>query len=155
MLYLEHLVKILSKQSIGGTIPILELVVDLSIIFLALIASIFLLVGIIFITRLGKTLSPLVQRCLGIAENLESVSKMIREDVEQAHSSFTGLMNGLKDASSQIEKRIGEFTSLVDLVHREIESALHGLTGVLTFFSRTRRNKKTPSLNSSDSSEED
>tara|TARA_B100000686_G_scaffold352385_1_gene454193 strand:+ start:4476 stop:4718 length:243 start_codon:yes stop_codon:yes gene_type:complete len=80
---------------------------------------------------------------------------MIREDVEQAHSSFTGLMNGLKDASSQIEKRIGEFTSLVDLVHREIESALHGLTGVLTFFSRTRRNEKTPSLKSSDSSEED
>ncbi len=140
----------------------MELVVDLSIIFLAAIASIFLIAGIIFITRLGnilhdlsENLSPLLHKCLGIADNLEQVSNMIREDVEQAHSSFASLITGLKEASFQIEKRIGEFTSLVDLLHREIESAFLGLTGVLKFFSRTGRKKENSSSDSNNPSEED
>lgn len=134
--------------------------VDLSIIFLATIASIFLLAVIVFILRVTKTLNtfsqnvdPLIQKGLRIADNLESISGIIRDDVEEAHASFSGLLDGLKTASSQIEKRIGEFTSLVDLVHREIESALLGLTGVLKFFGRKSQDKQNHSLDSSASSD--
>jgi hypothetical protein len=135
-------------------------VVDLSIIFLATTASIFLLAAIVFILRITKTVNtfsqnvdPLIQKGLRIADNLESISGIIRDDVEEAHTSFSGLLDGLKTASSKIEERIGEFTSLVDLVHREIESAVLGLTGVLKFFGRKSQDKQNRSLDSSASSD--
>jgi hypothetical protein len=150
----------LQATQLGGKIPNIDLVVNLSIIFLATVASTFLVAGIVFILHLTKTLNtfsqsvdPLIQKGLKIADNLESISGIIRDDVEEVHASFSGLLDGLRTASFQIEKRIGEFTSLVDLVHREIESALLGLTGVLKFFGRKSRDKQDRSLDSSASSD--
>ena len=145
----------------GGKIPTLDLLVNLSIIFLSALASIFLITGIVFVVRLSKilqafakTIDPLIQTCLNSVQNLESVTEIIHEDVKEVHTSFRGLINGLKDASSQIEKRIGEVNSLVDLVHREIESVVLGVSGALKFLSRASRGKEKPPLESSSRSEE-
>ena len=141
--------------------PDIDLIVNVSIIFLAIVASIFLLAGVFFILRLTKTLTifsesvdPLFQKGIKIADNLESISGMIRGDIEEAHQSFSELLNGLKTASSQIEKRISEFTSLIGLVHTEMESAWLGLTGVLKFFGKKPSSDQNHPLESKPSSDD-
>ena len=141
--------------------PNIDLIVNVSIIFLAIVASIFLIAGIFFIFRLTKALTvfsesvdPLFQKGIKIADNLESISGMIRGDIEEAHQSFSELLNGLKTASSQIEKRISEFTSLIGLVHTEMESAWLGLTGVLKFFGKKSSSGPISPLESKPSSDD-
>jgi hypothetical protein len=64
------------------------------------------------------------------------------------------LLDGLKTASSQIETRIGEFTSLIGLVHTEMESAWLGLTGVLKFFGKKSSSGPISPLESKPSSDD-
>ena len=119
----------------------LQIAADISIVVLAVISVLLLLVMLVIFNQIRKTLSdfrqetqPITDRIRIAAENVEYISTVVREEVQKAHSSFTGLSNRLQESSQRMEDRVGEFNNLMDMLQNEAKSvflntaaAVHGV----------------------------
>ena len=107
----------------------------------ALIAavSVALLVGLILVLlelrRVGNTLStflatteertrPLVEHANAAARNVEHITQVVRTDLDRINEAFTGLADGVGDASGELQKRLRDLLALLDLAQSEAEDAV-------------------------------
>ena len=71
---------------------------------------------------LNEQLKPATDRARVVAENLEYVSAVIREDVRKVNDTVSTITAGLSDASDRVEERVQEFHALMEVVQGEAEA---------------------------------
>ncbi len=71
---------------------------------------------------LNEQIKPAAERARVVAENLEYVSAVIREDVRKVNDSVSTITARLNDASDRVEERVQEFHALMEVVQGEAES---------------------------------
>jgi len=71
--------------------------------------------------RLEKETAPVVERARSVAENVDFITMSIRTDVQKLNASISGLNDRLKEASTQMEERIQDFSALVEVLQTEAE----------------------------------
>jgi uncharacterized protein YoxC len=71
--------------------------------------------------RLGKDATPVMERAKSVAENVDFIAMAVRTDVQKLNESVSRLSDRLKDASIDMEKRIQDFTALVEVLQAEAE----------------------------------
>lgn len=107
----------------------------------ALIAgvSVALLLALILVLlelrRVGNTMStflanteertrPLVEHANAAARNVEHITQVVRTDLDRINEAFTGLADGVGDASGELQKRLRDLLALLDLAQSEAEDAV-------------------------------
>lgn len=71
--------------------------------------------------QLEKEAAPVMERARSVAANVDYISAVVRQDVEQLNESVSRLNNRLKEASEDMEERIQDFTALVEVIQGEAE----------------------------------
>ena len=72
----------------------------------------------------GDRSRPLIESMNGAAQNVEFISTVIRGDVEKVRGSLDGLADGLSTASTDLQRRLADFSALLDLAQQEAEDAV-------------------------------
>jgi uncharacterized protein YoxC len=110
----------------------LSVAADASIIIVAVAVVVLAIVLAIVLARVSKVLvevrngvrthlGPISERARGIGENVEFITRTIREDVDKLNGSVTAVTDKLKLASERMEERIEEFNALMEVVQEEAE----------------------------------
>ncbi len=73
------------------------------------------------VARIDERLEPVTERAANVAENVDFVSRVVREDVERLSISVQRMGDRLNQASDRMEERIDEFNALMELVQSEAE----------------------------------
>jgi uncharacterized protein YoxC len=73
------------------------------------------------VKRLGRDATPVMERAKSVAENVDFIAMAVRTDVQKLNESVSRLSHRLKDASIDMEKRIQDFTALVEILQAEAE----------------------------------
>jgi methyl-accepting chemotaxis protein len=69
----------------------------------------------------GRGVDPILEKGRSVAENVDFISAVVRTDVEKLGRTVSEMGDRLKKASDQMERRIEEFNTLVELVQSEAE----------------------------------
>ena len=73
-----------------------------------------------------KRLDPILERGLEVTANMESISSVVRVDVQRVSESVRSLSDRLQNASDRMEERIQEFNALMEVVQEEAEDVFIG-----------------------------
>jgi len=73
------------------------------------------------VKRLEKDATPVIERAKSVAENVDFITMAVRTDIQKLNTSVSRLSDRLKDASIDMEKRIQDFTALVEVLQVEAE----------------------------------
>jgi hypothetical protein len=73
------------------------------------------------VKRFEKDATPVMERAKSVAENVDFITMAVRTDVQKLNESVSRLSDRLKDASIDMEKRIQDFTALVEVLQTEAE----------------------------------
>jgi len=73
------------------------------------------------VKRLQKDATPVMERAKSVAENVDFITMAVRTDIQKLNESVSRLSDRLKDASIDMEKRIQDFTALVEVLQAEAE----------------------------------
>lgn len=77
---------------------------------------------------------PLVEHANAAARNVEHITQVVRNDLDRINEAFTGLADGIGDASGELQKRLKDLMALLDLAQSEAEDAvLEAATKVRSF----------------------
>ncbi len=106
----------------------LSIAADISIVIVAATVVVLAIVIALLLARANRLLSqvsqqvaPVVERTRGIAENVEHITRSLRDDVEKVNTSVHALTDRLKLASDRMEERIEDFNALMEVVQEEAE----------------------------------
>ncbi len=77
-----------------------------------------------FLTSAEERSRPLVEHANAAARNLEHITEVARGDVDRVNKAFTGLADGIADASGELQKRLKDLVALLDLAQSEAEDAV-------------------------------
>lgn len=121
----------LQQAATGTPATYIQVAADASTVVIAAISVILLVVILLFFVQLKKLLKslqhqiqPVTDRARVAAENVEYISAVVRQDVQNIRASVSGLSDRLKEASKRMEERVEEFNTLMDVVQDEAESVL-------------------------------
>lgn len=121
----------LQQVAAGTPATPIQVAADVSTVVIAAISVILLVVILLFFVQLKKVLGslqkqiqPVTDRARVAAENVEYISTVVRQDVQNVRASVSGLSDRLKEASERMEERVEEFNALMDVVQDEAESVL-------------------------------
>jgi len=73
------------------------------------------------VRRARDRVDPVMERAGNTAENVDYVSRVVREDVERLAASVERLRERLNQASDRMEERIEEFNALMEVAQSEAE----------------------------------
>ena len=73
------------------------------------------------VKRLEKDATPVIERAKSVAENVDFITMAVRTDIQKLNASVSRLSDRLQDASIDMEKRIQDFTALVEVLQVEAE----------------------------------
>jgi uncharacterized protein YoxC len=110
----------------------LSVAADVSIVIVAVAVVVLALVLAVVLVRISRVLveirsgvrqnlGPVAERARGISENVEFITKSLRDDVDRLNGSVTALTDRLKHASDRMEERIEDFNALMEVVQDEAE----------------------------------
>lgn len=110
----------------------LSVAADISIVIVAVAVVVLALVLTVVLVRIKRVLAeirsgvrqhfgPVAERARGISENVEFITKSLRDDVDRLNGSVTALTDRLKQASDRMEDRIEDFNALMEVVQDEAE----------------------------------
>ncbi len=110
----------------------LSVAADVSIVIVAVAVVVLALVLAVVLVRISRVLveirsgvrhnlGPVAERARGISENVEFITKSLRDDVDRLNGSVTSLTDRLKHASDRMEERIEDFNALMEVVQDEAE----------------------------------
>ena len=71
--------------------------------------------------RFEKDAAPVIERAKSVAENVDFITMAVRTDIQKLNASVSRLSDRLQDASIDMEKRIQDFTALVEVLQVEAE----------------------------------
>ena len=71
--------------------------------------------------RFEKDATPVIERAKSVAENVDFITMAVRTDIQKLNASVSRLSDRLQDASIDMEKRIQDFTALVEVLQLEAE----------------------------------
>ncbi len=118
-------------QAAGTPATSIQVAADVSTVVIAAISVVLLIVILLFFIRVRKLLGslqqqiqPVTDRARVAAENVEYISAVVRQDVQNVRASVSGLSDRLKKASERMEERVEEFNVLMDVVQDEAEAVL-------------------------------
>jgi hypothetical protein len=118
-------------QAAGTPATTIQVAADVSTVVIAAISVVLLIVILLFFIRVRKLLGslqqqiqPVTDRARVAAENVEYISAVVRQDVQNVRASVSGLSDRLKKASERMEERVEEFNVLMDVVQDEAEAVL-------------------------------
>ena len=120
------------QQTVAGTAPnTLQVAAEVSTVVIAVISVMLLVVILLFLVQLRKLLrsfqqhvQPVTDRARVAAENVEYITALVRQDVQNVRAAVSGLSDRLGEASERMEERVEEFNALMDVVQDEAESVL-------------------------------
>lgn len=107
-----------------------------AVIAVVAVALLVVLLLVLFeVRRLGNTCSrfatateertrPLVEHANAAARNVEHITQLVRNDLGRVNEAFTGLADGIGDASGELQKRLKDLMALLDLAQSEAEDAV-------------------------------
>ena len=110
----------------------LSVAADVSIVIVAVAVVVLAIVLAVVLVRLSRViaeirggvrqnLGPIVERARGISENVELITRSLREDVDRLNGSVKALTGRLTQASDRMEERIEDFNALMEVVQDEAE----------------------------------
>jgi methyl-accepting chemotaxis protein len=110
----------------------LSVAADVSIIIVAVAVVVLAIVLAVVLVRLTRVFveirdgvrqhfGPIAERARGISENVEFISRSLREDVDRLNGSVKALTGRLTQASDRMEERIEDFNALMEVVQDEAE----------------------------------
>lgn len=76
--------------------------------------------------RLEPGMHPVLERSRATLENMEHITRSVRDDAERIESSVKALTGRLQQASDHMEARIDEFNALMEVVQSEAEEIFIG-----------------------------
>ncbi len=120
------------QQVVASTPPnTLQVAAEVSTVVIAVISVMLLVVILLFLVQLRKLLrsfqqhvQPVTDRARVAAENVEYITALVRQDVQNVRAAVSGLSDRLGEASERMEERVEEFNALMDVVQDEAESVL-------------------------------
>lgn len=77
-----------------------------------------------FVTATEERTRPLVEHANAAARNVEHITQLVRNDLGRINEAFTGLADGIGDASGELQKRLKDLMALLDLAQSEAEDAV-------------------------------
>lgn len=77
-----------------------------------------------FLSSAEERSRPLVEHANAAARNLEHITEVARADIDRVNKAFTGLANGIADASGELQHRLKDLVALLDLAQSEAEDAV-------------------------------
>ncbi|MGE0159279.1 MAG: hypothetical protein AB7T31_07680 [Gemmatimonadales bacterium] len=92
-----------------------------TVVLLALVVAALLLRTYRLLREVRQHIGPVTERTRGIAENVEHITRSLRDDVSRVDESVRALTDRLKLASDRMEERIGDFNALMEVVQEEAE----------------------------------
>jgi uncharacterized protein YoxC len=96
-------------------------IVAATIVLLALVIVALLLRTYRLLTEVRQHIAPVTERTRGIAENVEHITRSLRDDVSRVSGSVEAVTDRLKLASERMEERIEDFNALMEVVQEEAE----------------------------------
>lgn len=76
--------------------------------------------------RLEPGVHPVLERSRATLENVEHITRSLRDDAQQIESSVRALTGRLQQASDHMEERIDDFNALMEVVQAEAEEIFIG-----------------------------
>ena len=67
---------------------------------------------------------PLIDSANRAAENVDYITQVVRTDVDRVNRAFSGVADGLEQASLDVQGRVKDITALMDLAQAEAEDAV-------------------------------
>ncbi|MGI9625791.1 MAG: DUF948 domain-containing protein [Longimicrobiales bacterium] len=67
---------------------------------------------------------PLIDSANRAAENVNYITEVVRTDVDRVNQAFSGVAEGLEQASLDVQGRVKDLTALMDLAQTEAEDAV-------------------------------
>jgi len=77
-----------------------------------------------FLSSAEERSRPLVEHANAAARNLEHITEVARTDIDRVNKAFTGLADGIADASGELQHRLKDLVALLDLAQSEAEDAV-------------------------------
>ena len=77
-----------------------------------------------FLSSVEERSRPLVEHANAAARNLEHITEVARADIDRVNKAFTGLADGIADASGELQGRLKDLVALLDLAQSEAEDAV-------------------------------
>ncbi len=77
-----------------------------------------------FLSSAEERSRPLVEHANAAARNLEHITEVARADIDRVNKAFTGLADGIADASGEVQGRLKDLVALLDLAQSEAEDAV-------------------------------
>ncbi len=77
-----------------------------------------------FLSSAEERSRPLVEHANAAARNLEHITEVARADIDRVNQAFTGLADGIADASGGLQSRLRDLMALLDLAQSEAEDAV-------------------------------
>jgi uncharacterized protein YoxC len=114
-------VPVAPRDGLSIAADISMVVVAATIVLLALVIAALLLKTYRLLGEVRQHIAPVTERTRGIAENVEHITRSLRDDVERVNESVQAFTDRLKLASDRMEERIGDFNALMEVVQEEAE----------------------------------
>ena len=73
--------------------------------------------------RLEEQSRPVLERAAGVADNVDAITRSLRDEARHLTGSVRALSDRLTQASTHMETRIDEFNALLEVVQAEAEEA--------------------------------
>ena len=77
-----------------------------------------------FLSSAEERSRPLVEHANAAARNLEHITEVASADIDRVNKAFTGLADGIADASGDLQARLKDLMALLDLAQSEAEDAV-------------------------------
>lgn len=115
----------------------LEVAADVAVVALTVVLALLVLVLLVQLRKVHGTVKslgdslldkadPAIQSARGVGENVEFITGVIREDIQEVHRLVQQTTGRLERASDRVEERIEEFNALMDVVQEEAEDIFIG-----------------------------
>lgn len=115
----------------------LEVAADVAVVALTVVLALLVLVLLVQLRKVHGTVKslgdslldkadPAIQSARGVGENVEFITGVIREDIQEVHRLVQQTTGRLERASDRVEERIEEFNALMDVVQEEAEEIFIG-----------------------------
>jgi uncharacterized protein YoxC len=114
-------VPVAPRDGLSIAADISMVVVAATIVLLALVLAALLLKTYRLLAEVRQHIAPVTERTRGIAENVEHITRSLRDDVDRVTESVQSFTDRLKLASDRMEERIGDFNALMEVVQEEAE----------------------------------
>ena len=101
-------------------------IIAATIVILAVLLAALLFRTYRLLNEVRLHIAPVTERTRGIAENVEHITRSLRDDVNRVTDSVHALTDRLKLASDRMEERIEDFNALMEVVQEEAEDVFIG-----------------------------